>query len=129
MTFFHSVYDAIYFNYLSFGTLLSFIFTILLGIYLVTLPRKSKSTFHLGLGFFFMGLFNLSYVVAAMLYKPEAAFHRWGSVGFILPAILHLTQWLFYFPEDNYPRVRKVFQYTQWILAFLDIIQIILEFY
>ena len=119
MTFFHSVYDAIYFNYLSFGTLLSFIFTILLGIYLVTLPGKSKSTFHLGLGFFFMGLFNLSYVVAAMLYKPEAAFHRWGSVGFILPAILHLTQWLFYFPEDNYPRVRKVFQYTQWILAFI----------
>ena len=46
MTFFHSVYNAIYFNYLSFGTLLSFIFTILLGIYLVTLPGKSKSTFH-----------------------------------------------------------------------------------
>jgi hypothetical protein len=55
MTFFHSVYDSIYFNYLSFGTLLSFIFTFLLGIYLVTLPGKSKSTLHLGIGFFFTG--------------------------------------------------------------------------
>jgi hypothetical protein len=84
MTFFHSVYDSIYFNYLSFGTLLSFIFTFLLGIYLVTLPGKSKSTLHLGIGFFFMGLFNLSYVMAAMIYQPFAAFHRWASVGFIL---------------------------------------------
>ncbi|HRG48742.1 MAG TPA: SpoIIE family protein phosphatase [Leptospiraceae bacterium] len=119
MTFFHSVYNAIYFNYLSFGTLLSFIFTFLLGIYLVTLPGKSKSTFHMGIGFFFMGLFNLSYVFAAMVYLPFAAFHRWGSVGFILPGVLHLTQWLFYFPEDNYPRVRKSFQYIQWIIVFI----------
>ncbi len=119
MTFFHSLYDAIYFNYLSFGTLLSFIFTFLLAIYLVTLPGKSKSTLHLGLGFFFMSLLNLSYVVAAMLYLPAAAYHRWASVGFILPGVLHLTQWLFYFPEDTHSRARKVFQYTQWLIAFI----------
>ena len=110
MTLSHTIYDAIYFNYLSFGTLLSFIFTILLGIYLVTLPGKSKSTMHLGIGFFFMGLFNLSYVMAAMIYQPFAAFHRWGSVGFILPALIHLTQWIFYFPEETYPKFRKGLQ-------------------
>lgn len=119
MTFFHSVYDSIYFNYLSFGTLLSFIFTFLLGIYLVTLPGKSKSTLHLGIGFFFMGLFNLSYVMAAMIYQPFAAFHRWASVGFILPALIHLTQWIFYFPEETYPKFRKGLQYTQWAIAFI----------
>ncbi|HMV44331.1 MAG TPA: SpoIIE family protein phosphatase [Leptospiraceae bacterium] len=119
MTFLHSIYDSIYFNYLSFGTLLSFIFTILLGIYLITLPGKSKSTFHLGLGFVFMGLFNLSYVFAAMIYQPFAAFHRWGSVGFILPGILHIIQWIFYFPEDSFTKVRKTFQYTQWIIAII----------
>ncbi|MBP9889128.1 MAG: SpoIIE family protein phosphatase [Leptospiraceae bacterium] len=118
MTLSHTIYDAIYFNYLSFGTLLSFIFTILLGIYLVTLPGKSKSTMHLGIGFFFMGLFNLSYVMAAMIYQPFAAFHRWGSVGFILPALIHLTQWIFYFPEETYPKFRKGLQYTQWFIAF-----------
>ena len=84
MTFFHSVYDAIYFNYLSFGTLLSFIFTILLGIYLVTLPGKSKSTFHLGLGFFFMGLFNLSYVVCGrtlcLPVEDDSCLRRGGGV-------------------------------------------------
>ena len=117
MQFFHSIYDAIYFNYLSFGTLVAFIFTILLGIYLVTLPGKSKSTLHLGLGFFLMGLFNLSYVFAAMLYLPSAAFHRWGTVGFILPAILHLTQWLFYFPEETHRRARKIFLYGQWVIS------------
>jgi tetratricopeptide (TPR) repeat protein/HAMP domain-containing protein len=119
MTFFHSVYDAIYFNYLSFGTLLSFIFTFLLSIYLVTLPGKSKSTLHLGIGFFFMGLFNLSYVMAAMIYQPFAAYHRWASVGFILPALIHLTQWIFYFPEETYPKLRKGLQYTQWFIAFV----------
>lgn len=117
MTFFHKFYDAIYFNYLSFGTLVAFIFTILLGIYLMSLPEKSKSTLHLGLGFFLMGLFNLSYVFAAMLYSPEAAFHRWGTVGFILPAILHLTQWIFYFPEDTHRKIRKTFLYVQWLVA------------
>jgi tetratricopeptide (TPR) repeat protein/HAMP domain-containing protein len=119
MSFFKTLTDSIYFNYLSFGSLLAFIFTFLLGLYLITLKGKSKSTLHLGLGFFFMGLFNISYVIAAMFYSPYAAFHRWASVGFVMPAILHFTQWIFYFPEDSHQKARRFFQYSQWAVAIL----------
>ena len=54
-----------------------------------------------------------------MIYQPFAAFHRWASVGFILPALIHLTQWIFYFPEETYPKFRKGLQYTQWAIAFI----------
>ncbi len=117
MSFFKLVYESTYFNYLTFGNLLGCIFTSLLGIYLITLKGKSKSTLHLGLGFLMMGLFNLSYVFASMMYDEVAAFHRWGTVAFILPAILHLTQWIFYFPEQTHYKIRKGFQIVQYTIA------------
>lgn len=119
MEFIRTLYHSIYFNYFTFGSIVSFLFTFSLGVFLMTLSGRSKSTFHLGLAFFFMSMMSLGYSFAAAVYLPFAAYHRWFTAGFVLPAILHFTQWLFYFPEESNRRTRKVFQYGQWAIAIL----------
>ncbi|MCB1168137.1 MAG: hypothetical protein KDK33_18410, partial [Leptospiraceae bacterium] len=106
----------IYFNFFSFGTLLALVFTGFLSVFLLTLPNKSKGTLHLGLGFFFFALFSLGYFIAAMYYDPQAALHRYFTLGWVGPAFLHLTQWVRKFPRDHHPRASKILGLVQWFL-------------
>ena len=71
----------ILFNFFSFGTLLVTIFTFALAYFFLTLPNKSESTFHLGIGFLFLAFFNTGYFLAAFCYHPIAAYHRWITVS------------------------------------------------
>ena len=117
MEFISGIWDRTYFNYYSFASLLASIFVFLLGLFLITLPKKSRSTFHLGMAFLFFTPFYLAYCITAFYYHPDAALHRWLTVLFILPAVAHLIQWVFAFPEDSHPRVAKGFLIAQWIIA------------
>lgn len=111
------VTDNIYFNFLGFGSLLGTIFTLLAGIFFLTLKNRSQSTTRLGFLFFTMGLFNFFYVVSSVWYHPYAAFHRWGTVALILPVIIFGAQWALFFPNEAYPRFRKILLYTQWAIS------------
>ena len=53
----------ILFNFFSFGTLLVTIFTFALAYFFLTLPNKSESTFHLGIGFLFLAFFNTGTII------------------------------------------------------------------
>ncbi len=119
MAFFYTIVDNLYFNFYSFGTLLVTIFTVFLAIFYLTLKNKSESTFHLGLAFFYLSLFNFGYFYAACFYHPDAAYHRWFTGGFILPAILHFGQFFFYFPKNTHPKVAKIALYVQYAIALL----------
>ncbi len=110
-------WDKVFFNYLSFAALLAFVFATLLAVFLLTLPNKSRSTFHMGFSMFLFIPFFASYVYAQMNYDPAGAYHRWLTVAFILPAEIHLTQWIFKFPVNTHPRVCRAFLIVQWLLA------------
>lgn len=109
----------VFFNFYSFGTLLVTIFTFLLALFFLTLPNKSKSTLHLGIGTFFLFLFNFGYFYASLYYSPDAAFHRWFTGGFILPAIIHLGQFFFHYPSDTRPKLSKYALIIMWAVAIL----------
>ncbi len=110
-----------FFNFYSFGTLLVTIFIFLLSVFFLTLPNKSKSTLHLGLGSFFLSLFSLGYFLAAFYYHPNAAYHRWFTGGFILPAILHFGQFFLHYPENTHPRATKLVLYVQYFIAIITV--------
>ncbi len=105
----------IYFNFFSFGTLLAVVFTGFLSVFLLTLSNKSKGTLHLGLAFFFFALFSLGYFLAAMYYAPEAAWHRYFTLGWVGPAFIHLAQWVRKFPRDHHPKASRILGIVQWI--------------
>ncbi|MCB1324665.1 MAG: SpoIIE family protein phosphatase [Spirochaetales bacterium] len=107
----------IYFNFFSFANLLSVVFTFLVGLFLLTLPNRSKSTNHLGLVFMWMAPFGVAYVFAHSYYGPAAAFHRWVTVGLILFPLIHMAQWCFKYPENTYPIFSRVFLVVQYVLA------------
>lgn len=108
-----------YVNSFAYGCLVVSIFTIFLGIFFLLLKNKSKSTIHLGLGFFFMGIFNFAYFFSAVYYNPLAAFHRWITVGIINIAIIHFTQFLLRYPENVTPRLNRTLWIIQYTLNFI----------
>ncbi|MBP9886128.1 MAG: SpoIIE family protein phosphatase [Leptospiraceae bacterium] len=123
MEFFEPYTKYILFNFFSFGTLLVTIFTFAFAYFFLTLPNKSDSTFHLGIGFFFLAIFNTGYFFAAFCYHPIAAYHRWLTGGFILPALLHLGQFFFKYPRDTNPKLSSRVLKAMWAVAIIvDII-------
>ena len=112
----------ILFNFFSFGTLLVTIFTFAFAYFFLTLPNKSESTLHLGIGFLFLAFFNTGYFFAASYYHPFAAYHRWFTGVFILPAILHFGQFFFKYPRDTNPKLSKLVFRIMWAVAILGAI-------
>ncbi len=110
-------------NYLSYSSLLGAVFSCLLGIFLLSLRNRSRSTVHLGLAMLSFVPFMFSYLLSHAAYAPWTAFHRWFTVGCIFPALIHLTQWVFKFPENTHPRVSRGFMVGQYVFCGVFILE------
>lgn len=106
-------------NFYAFGTLLVVIFTSLLALFFLFMPEKSKSTFHIGMAFVYLFFFTTGYFIAAFVYHPLAAYHRWLTGGFILFVLAHFGQFFFKYPRDINPKLSRVFFITSYSIAIL----------
>ncbi|WCL48984.1 SpoIIE family protein phosphatase [Leptospira sp. GIMC2001] len=109
--------DNILFNYYSFGSLLVVVLTFLLGFFFLTLKGKTAATYQLGIGMVLMCLFQMGYFLAAFIYHPISAYHRWITVGIILPLILHLGQFLLRWPSNENKKLADIMLIVNWIIA------------
>jgi methyl-accepting chemotaxis protein len=106
-----------YANFFTIGALIPVIFYLFMAFFFLTIKKKTKSSFHLGMGTAFMVIFNLGYFIAASFNHPYAAFHRWLTVGVIMLAETHITMFLFYINDETIQQQKKgklllIFQYA-----------------
>ncbi|TGK07107.1 HAMP domain-containing protein [Leptospira semungkisensis] len=94
-------------NYYSFGSLLSILAFLFTSLFFLFVKEKTPSTFHLALGALFFSFFCTGYFFAAFLYHPNGAYHRWLTVGFILPALTHLGQFMSRYPQNAHPKFNR----------------------
>lgn len=109
-------FSQVYFNFFFVGSFIAFAVTGSFAVFLLTLRNKSSATLHLGIALGFLALFNLAYLLPYSVYHPLAAYHRWFTVGTVLPAILHFTQFLLRFPKADHPRLTTVLLFLQWAI-------------
>ncbi|HNR89045.1 MAG TPA: methyl-accepting chemotaxis protein [Spirochaetota bacterium] len=107
----------LYLNFFSVGSIIPALFHLSLAFFVLTIPGKSKATFHLGMMFLFMFLFNLGYFIAASAYHPAAAFHRWLTVGVILLAEAHFNVMIINFPDNRHEKAGRIFIIAQYAVA------------
>ena len=60
------LYDSIYLNFFVFGSLLACVFTFIIGVFMLTLKNRSKSTSRLATVFMVLAGFNGAYVFGSM---------------------------------------------------------------
>ncbi|MDX1960631.1 MAG: SpoIIE family protein phosphatase [Leptospiraceae bacterium] len=111
--------DVLFTNFYVFGMTLACIFMFLVGLFTISLKEKSKSTTRFSTTMLFFGLFIFFYIISTAIYHPVVAFHRWGTVFFVLVTIVYLTQWVLHFPNDEYQKYRKAAHLIQLGGAFL----------
>lgn len=116
-----SIWSNVLLNYYSFGSLLSFVTAILISGVFLFIDKKVSSTKHLAFGALLLGIFQFGYVFAAVLYHPFAAYHRWITVGLILPAILHIGQFVARYPENDFPKFNRMTMIVLWIVAVFSV--------
>ena len=79
--------------------------------------------------YFFLGIQNLGYLIASTYYHPLAAFHRWLTVASVLPGLVHMSQFFFYFPDERNQRTARVFLFSQYaIFIVVNVIFFIVSF-
>lgn len=100
----------LYLNSFSIGSLIAITFFFVSSFFLLSLKQKSKATFHLGMAYVYLAIFNFGYLVCSSVYHPLAAYHRWITVIFILFAEIHGNLFYICYPEVKHPR------FTRWFM-------------
>lgn len=108
-----------YVNFFSIGSLIPLTFHGLSAFFFLTIPKKSKSTFHFGMFFLFMFFFNLGYFICGTFYHPLAAYHRWLTVGVILLAVTHYNMSIYLFPPEMNVGKGRIFLIVQYVIALI----------
>ena len=85
--------------------------------FLVSIPRRSAATVHLGLGLLFIGIANVAYVITSSVYHPAAAFHRYFTVSFVPLAALHFGHFFWNFPNNPNKNVSRIVLVIQWTVT------------
>ncbi len=104
-----NITEYMYFNFFTIGALIPTIFMGLLAYFFSVLKNKSPAAVNFSRFLALSTIFFLSYVVAAAIYHPAAAFHRWGTVVTVVPGMVVMSLAVFNFPDIRYPRFGKIY--------------------
>lgn len=105
---FYQIYNNIYHNFFTVCSLIPTAFTFLLGILFTFIKEKSIETKILISTYYMMGVFYLGWFIAAIVYHPIGAFHRWLTIiGCLSCGVLYLAFFMF-FPKNIFGKKNKV---------------------
>ncbi len=110
-------FDNFYANFFTVGSLIPTVFHLFLSYIFLSIKKKSKPSFHLGIAFLYLGIFNLGYFIAGGFYHPNAAFHRWITVGFILLHITHANMFMLNIHKKMQSKYERLFLIVQYALS------------
>ncbi len=113
------IMNSIYLNFFSVGAIIPFVFMLLIALFLISLPNKSKAAVHFAIFASGLALFNLGYVISGSIYHHFAAFHRWITVSAILFLEIFVATFFFRFPEERNLKTSRNLMIVQLILATL----------
>ena len=116
-------------NYYTLGSLISTLFLGFISIIILRIPNKSRASLHLGICFAFMTLFNFSYVITHGFSQYPMIITRWVNIITAMLGALHITQFMFSFPETRAKTFAKVTMIVQYALTVLVGLWILYVFY
>jgi len=110
------MFDFVFLNFFSVGLLLSSIFNFFLAYIFLASKKKTKSTYHLGIAVFFLGIFNIAYFIASSITHPIIAYHRWIAIPTVLMVMTHFILFILNFTETEInkkiPLITKILHST-----------------
>jgi hypothetical protein len=112
-----SLFDNFYANFFTVGALIPTAFDIFLAYIFFSIKDKSKPTLHLGIAFLYLAIFNAGYFIASGFYHPDAAFHRWITVGFILLHVSHVNMFMLNIHNPMRSKYEKIFLAVQYAVS------------
>src|SRR5262245_1427217 len=105
-----------YFNYFAIGSLIPFVMSFLVALYLFSIKTRSTAGTYLGLAFLGHSTITLLYFVGASLYHPLGAYHRVFAILGTLMGQLYLFQFFRRYPVHTKPRLATALLIIQWAL-------------
>ncbi len=83
--------------------------------FLISVPRRSAASLHLGLGLMFIGIANIAYIITSTVYHPLAAYHRYLTVSFVPLATIHFGHFFWNFPNNPNRKISRAVLGVQWL--------------
>ncbi len=112
------IFNHFYANFFTVGALIPTAFSLYLSWQFLSIRNKSKPTFHLGVAYLYLALFNFGYFIACGFYHPLAAFHRWITVGSILLHEAHINMFMLNIHGEMRARTARIFLAAQYAVSF-----------
>ncbi|MEM7181843.1 MAG: SpoIIE family protein phosphatase [Spirochaetota bacterium] len=111
-----SLLDHFYINYFTIATIENFFVYLATGLFLLSIPKKSKPTLYLGITLCLAIFVSIGYILSQGIYE-ETAFPRVITLIAIPFHFLMYTQFLFQFPTFKRPKVARAFFIFQVLVS------------
>jgi PAS domain S-box-containing protein len=112
-----NLFDNFYANFFTVGALIPTAFSLYLSYLFLSIKNKSKPTYHLGIAYLYLAVFNFGYFIAGGFYHPLAAFHRWITVGSILLHQAHINMFMLNIHGELRARTARIFLIAQYAVS------------
>jgi len=113
------IYSNIYQNFFTVCSLIPTVFLSIMGIIFLSVKNKSTATKILAFNYIFMSTFFLGFFIAALVYHPLGAYHRFLTVLSMFICFILWTNFFFYFPEKRSLGAAKVLTTVLAVIALI----------
>ena len=107
MSFLSDISGVLFLSFFTLCSLTPALFLLITGIIFYSVRTKTPATRILALNFIFMGIFFSGYNIAATVYHPLGAYHRWITVTSMFVCFTLWMKFFFNFPEPVHERLEK----------------------
>lgn len=101
------IFNNIYHNFFTVCSLIPAAFTMILAILFSSIKNKSTSTKILITTYYIMGIFYLGWFIAAIVYDPLGAYHRWFTIFATLSCCVLYTLFFMHYPKNIFGKKNK----------------------
>lgn len=112
-----SIFDFTYFNFYSTGSLIATIFNIVVALFFLIWPKKTRATKTLIFVYFFIMFQNIGYLITSTIYHPLSAYHRWITIFSVIPGLIYIERFFFFFPDERNTSTARVILLVQWAVS------------
>lgn len=104
-------------TFFSFGSLIVCMFTATLGLFMLSIKNRSKSSTYLGTSFLFLSAHAFAFVFAYGINSSFAAYHRW-LILLVIPSLISMGQFFFFYPKKKNEKLANITLMIQTIIWF-----------
>ncbi len=111
---FNTISSSFFVTQLSVSSIILTVFALSASLFFLRGENKSSATTQIGFSLMLLALFHFFYFISFSFYHPLTIYHRWFTVTFIFLSQIHMSRFIFQYPDNRNSELSRIIMYLQY---------------